>query len=154
MKTQLVLFIGAAFALFLSSCTVIVDGNNRPCGIAQQPIRVGTFGPNHGRPLNVVNRPGQHMLVQGSLRTNSLCDPRGLQVQGGIRVNRVPQRWGQVNPFGPRCYPQHGRQQPPPMFGYPPQQNFNRAGPGQANWCPPNYGPQPACFDPFTGRWR
>lgn len=146
MKTQLVLFfIGAVFALLLPSCTIIVDDNNRLCGIAQQPIHVGTGmsprGPIRGVPI-----------VTGGAVFGA-CGPQGPYAQGGIRTHTVPRQWGQVNPFGPGCYPQHGRQQPPPMFGYPPQ-NYNRAAAGQASWCPPNYGPQPANYNPRSGRWQ
>lgn len=146
MKTQFVLLIGATFALLLSSCTVYVDDNNRPIGIGQQPVHAGMFGP--GYPYQPI---GGTIIASGGM-VGGLCSPRGPFVQGGFQTRPLSNRWGQVNPYG--RYPQNNCGQPPPMFGYPPPQNFNRAGPGQANRCPPNYGPQPACFDPFTGRWR
>lgn len=168
MKTRLVLFLLATFALLSSACVGYVDGNNRPFAVGMQPIEVGTFGPGHPyRPITGL--PGQHMLMQGSLRTNSLCDPRGFRAQGGFQTRQIPQQWGQVNPY---CYrPQQGCQQNvgygggyggypqyqqlPPMFGQPPiyryYQNPNNntataiTGGGRL---------QPGRYNPRTGRWE
>ncbi len=157
------------FALLLASCTVIVDDNNRVCGMVQQPVHVGAFGPGHPYE-SITGRRGQHPLVQGSFSTNSLCDPHGFQARGGIRVNPIPQGWGQVNPCGYRpqpCpsnvgygggyggYPQY---QPAPMFGYQPQQppvyRYYQNTNNSATATTGGSRPQPGRYNPRTGRWE
>lgn len=146
MKTKnLVLFFVAVFGLLtLSSCAPMPPG--------QQFFRAGVFGPGTGQSYRpITGLPGQRMLAQGFLQTNSLCDPRGFQGYGGIQVLPKgsfyspghPSRYPSFNQsFGGGCQPQ--------FIPICPEQNWNQR-------FPPLCPPRPACAGPGYGGspyWR
>lgn len=123
---KVVLFIGAVFSLILSSCTVIVDNNGRPCGIVPQAVHVGTFGP--GRPYQPI---GGRIIASGGM-VGGLCGPRGPFLQGGGRTFPIQPWEMNVNPYGCRG-----------------------GGPAAWNqrFPPPVCHPRPGCYNPRTMRW-
>lgn len=134
MKTKIVSFVVAMFALLtLSSCV---------------PIRVGTFGPGQTQQYRpITGLPGQVMLARGGIVAGG-CGPNSPYVRGGIQTYRVPQGWGQVNPYS-NCGYNRGPYGPPM---YPNRAGCLPSGRRQANWCPP-FVPQPACYNGRTMRW-
>jgi hypothetical protein len=136
MKT-IVLLIGVVFALLMSSCTVIVDGNGRPCGIVPQAVHVGMIGSRPGcRPYQPI---GGRMIVSGGM-VGGLCGPRGPFLQGGIQTFPIQPWEMNVQPYGSRFSPGH-------------PSNFYQGGP--AGWNQPFGQPvcQPRpCYNPRTMR--
>ncbi len=137
MKTKIALLVGVAFALLMSSCTVIVDDNGRPCGIVPQAVHVGTFGP--GRPYQPI---GGRIIASGGM-VGGLCGPRGPFLQGGLQTFPIQPWEMNVHPYGSRCSPGHPN-------------NFYQGG-GPAAWNqrfgPPMCHPRPGCYNPRTMRW-
>lgn len=152
MKTEsfLCLVIAVFGLLTLSSCTVYVDNNGSIVGTGFQPVRAGFgFLPQSPTARGTV-------VLRGGATTGSLCQPGGPRIQYGYSTRQLPPQWGRVNPYpyGSRYSPGHPSNYPnfQQQCGYP-----NRAGSinghRQPNWCPPNYGPRPGCYNPCTQRW-